>query len=38
MGMACSTSGEKRNAYWRENQKEEDHWEHQWIILKWIKR
>jgi hypothetical protein len=34
--------GEKRNAYkyWREIQKERDHWEEQdvggWTILKWI--
>jgi hypothetical protein len=42
MGRACSTNGEKRNAYrilW-EIQKERDHWEDQdvggWTILKLI--
>jgi hypothetical protein len=40
MGRACSTNGEKRNAYRRESQKERDHWEDPdvgvWIILKLI--
>jgi hypothetical protein len=42
MGGACSTNGEKMNAYrilW-ESQKERDHWGGQdvggWTILKWI--
>jgi hypothetical protein len=42
MDGACSTNGEKRNAYiilW-ESQKERDHWENQdldaWTLLKWI--
>jgi hypothetical protein len=38
MGKACSTNGEKRNAWW-ENQKERDNLENQdvggWTMLKW---
>jgi hypothetical protein len=42
MGRACSTNGEKRNAYRLlvGSQKERDHWEDEdvdgWTILKWI--
>jgi hypothetical protein len=42
MGRACSTNGEKRNAYriLVASQKERDHWKDQvvggWTILKWI--
>jgi hypothetical protein len=39
MGRACSTNGERRNAY-RISRKEEDHWEDQdvggWTVLKCI--
>jgi hypothetical protein len=44
MGTACSTNGEKRDAYriLVGCQKERDHWEDQnvggWPILKWILR
>jgi hypothetical protein len=42
MGMACSTNGEKRNAYriLMGSKKEGDHWEDQvvgrWIVMKLI--